>query len=139
MARVKDSLSSHVELGARLRQLRVDAGLSVTEMVRRMNHNRGFVSRIGRLEEGRLKLPSLALVCDYLRVLGKSISELAPVLDQYTSKRVPLEKREGPQTTWAPIALARSRMLCNPRPPSMPGRRGVKSKPRPLSSTASTS
>jgi len=91
MAKVKDSLSSYVELGAKLRQLRLDAGLSITEMVRRMNHNRGFVSRIGRLEQGRLKQPSLALVADYLRVLGKSISELAPVLDQYTSKPVPLE------------------------------------------------
>jgi len=61
-------------------------------MVHLMGRSKGFISRISRLERGKLRFPTLALVMDYLRVCRASFAELVPLLDSYTQKPVPLDQ-----------------------------------------------
>ncbi len=91
MKRTEDTFEFPQELGKKLRDLRVRAGLSIEELVHRMVRSKGFRSHLSKLERGKLRFPGLALIADYLRVCRASFAELVPILDKYTSKPVPLE------------------------------------------------
>jgi hypothetical protein len=53
-------------------------------VARRLGLSSGYSTHLARLEQGRLKFPTLALVLDYLRACHASVAELAPLLDRYT-------------------------------------------------------
>ncbi len=74
-----------VELGVRLRELRGRVGLSLEELARRMGRRPGYHHHLGRLEAGRLRFPTLALVTDYLRACRASVADIAPFLDRYAA------------------------------------------------------
>jgi transcriptional regulator with XRE-family HTH domain len=71
-------------LGARLRELRRRAGLSLVELAHLMGREPAFYSYLSRLEHGRVRYPSLVLVADYLRACRASFADIGPVLDRYT-------------------------------------------------------
>jgi len=110
MARKEDRFIDYAGLGAKLRQVRLWAGLSLEELVRRMNRSKGYISRISRLERGRFAQPSISLILDFLRVCGASVSDLSPVFDPYTSRPVPLDVKGREQvkaaTRMLPVKLA---------------------------------
>ena len=72
------------ELGARLRELRGQAGLNLEELAHRMGRRPGYHNHLARLEAGRLRFPTLALVADYLRACEASVADIAPFLNRYT-------------------------------------------------------
>jgi transcriptional regulator with XRE-family HTH domain len=80
------------ELGQRLRSLRKRAGLTQKELAERVSS--GWArSLVGKLETGQYESPGLGLVADYLRACRASFSEIADLLDQYTSQPLPVEKQ----------------------------------------------
>lgn len=69
------------EMGARLRELRRAAGLSLRGLAERTGRTcRGAATPFNRLELGRVRQPSLGLVVDYLRACGAGPEALASVL-----------------------------------------------------------
>ena len=79
------------ELGQRLRSLRKRAGLTQKELAERVSP--GWArSLVGKLETGQYDNPGLGLVADFLRACRASFSEIAELLDQYTSQPLPVEK-----------------------------------------------
>ena len=82
------------QLGERLRGLRRRAGLSQSEVARLMGRRPGGVrARIARLEAGKNPNPKLRLLLDYLRSCRASASEIAGVLDAYTSRKPVIEEQ----------------------------------------------
>ena len=73
-------------LGAHLRQLRLGAGLRITELAHVMGRKLGFHQRLSRLESGKLKRPSLRLVADYLRACRASFADTLPMLGRYAGQ-----------------------------------------------------
>jgi transcriptional regulator with XRE-family HTH domain len=91
MSRRRATFEFPEESGQRLKELRLGAGLSIGELVRRLGGGKGYLSHVSRLERGKLKLPGLVLVADYLRVCRASFVDVVPILDKYTSRPVPIE------------------------------------------------
>ena len=82
------------EMGARLRRIRTDAGLTMRELAVRMDRtNRSYGSRLSRLELGVLPGATFGLVMDYLRACRGSIHDVADILDRYTRRPVVPEER----------------------------------------------
>ena len=110
MLRKEDRFTDYAGLGEKLRQIRLWAGLSLEELVRRMDRSEGYISRISRLERGRFKQPSISLMLDFLRACGASVAHLLPVFDPYTSRPVPLDVKGREQvkaaTRMMPVKLA---------------------------------
>jgi transcriptional regulator with XRE-family HTH domain len=80
------------ELGLRFRDLRRRARLTQDGLAKLAG--RGWDhALVSRLEAGRLKNPGLGIVADYLRACRASFSEIAELLDQYTSQPLPVEKQ----------------------------------------------
>ena len=95
MSDKKDVFRVTKELGLRLRGLRKRARLTQDGLARLAG--RGWDhALVSRLETGRLDNPGLGLVADYLRACRASFSEIADLLDEYTSQPRPVEK-EGSQ------------------------------------------
>ncbi len=97
------------DLGRRLRQIRIHAGLKQDEVARLMGRTgRSSSSLISRLELGKARYPTFGLIADYLKACGASFSDLGDVLDQYTTglgekalaelKRKRRPKKKKPQT-----------------------------------------
>ncbi|OYD16570.1 hypothetical protein CH330_02535 [candidate division WOR-3 bacterium JGI_Cruoil_03_51_56] len=82
------------ELGKRLRELRKQAGLTQQELAELMGRcgptMRNWVTR---LERGRLKYPTIAMIADYLRACRAGFNDIADILNSYTSQPVVAEKR----------------------------------------------
>jgi transcriptional regulator with XRE-family HTH domain len=79
------------ELGLRLRSLRKRASLTQAELAQ-LAGGRLEQGLVSRLESGLHANPSLTLVADYLRACRASFSEIADLLDEYTSQPRPVEK-----------------------------------------------
>ncbi|MFO7676711.1 MAG: helix-turn-helix transcriptional regulator [bacterium] len=108
MKSLAESVGMMAELGGRLRSLRRAAGLPLRELAHVMGRRPGFHLHLGRLERGRLRQFSLALLADYLRACGASFGELVPVLDRYTS-RPPVRETRARETALAGLAGDKSR------------------------------
>jgi transcriptional regulator with XRE-family HTH domain len=91
MNRKTDDLPMTEELGLRLRSLRKRASLTQAELARLAG---GSLDQalVSRLESGLHSNPTLSLVADFLRACRASFSEIADLLDQYTSQPLPVEK-----------------------------------------------
>ncbi len=95
MSAEKDFFRMTKELGLRLRSLRKRARLTQDGLAKLAG--RGWDhTLVSRLESGHPDNPGLGLVADYLRACRASFSEIADLLDQYTSQPRPVEK-EGSQ------------------------------------------
>lgn len=82
------------ELGARLRQIRRDAGLALAQLASRMDRpNKFYYTQLSQLERGKIPGVSLATVMDYLRACRASIHDVADILDRYTDRPVVPEER----------------------------------------------
>ncbi|GEM_PF-4983313 len=69
------------ELGARLRQLRKDAGLNQDELAQRMGRKgKGSRSMICRLELGYYLHPTIGLIADYLKACKAGFADIADLL-----------------------------------------------------------
>jgi len=79
-----------VEMGAKLREFRLRAGLSQGEVMRRVGRmGKGAANLASRLESGSNPSPSLGLVAEYLRSCGADFAEFAEVLDIHTHRELP--------------------------------------------------
>jgi transcriptional regulator with XRE-family HTH domain len=92
MKRTSDSMKFDVELGKRLRELRLEAGLTQDALAVVMGRfgKRGG-TQLGQLELGNVRQPSLAVVADYLRACRASFVDIAELLDGYTRRPVVYE------------------------------------------------
>ncbi len=91
MSGTTDRFRMTEELGQRLRSLRKRAGLTQRELAGRVSP--GWArSLVGKLEAGRYENPGLGLVADFLRACRASFSDIADLLDEYTSQPLPVEK-----------------------------------------------
>jgi len=92
------------DVGIRLRSLRERAGLTQSALARLAG--RGWDHAIvSRLESGRQANPGLGLVADYLRACRASFTEIADLLDKYTSQPRPVEQRGWQAVTKVTEAL----------------------------------
>jgi transcriptional regulator with XRE-family HTH domain len=79
------------ELGLRLRDLRKRARLTQDGLAKLAG--RGWDHALmSRLETGKIENPGLGILVDYLRACRASFSEIADLLDGYTSQPLPVEK-----------------------------------------------
>jgi transcriptional regulator with XRE-family HTH domain len=82
------------DMGLRLRRLREEAGLSQGQLMLVAGRlGKGAAMVASRLERGKIPYPSLGLVADYLQACRVGFGAIADILDQATSKPVPLESR----------------------------------------------
>jgi transcriptional regulator with XRE-family HTH domain len=79
------------ELGLRLRSLRKRASLTQAELAKLAGSSMDQ-ALVSRLESGLHSNPTLSLMADYLRACRASFSEIADLLDEYTSQPRPVEK-----------------------------------------------
>jgi transcriptional regulator with XRE-family HTH domain len=94
MKRSKETFRFTPELGARLRGLRLAAGVTQQELAVLMGRQgKGCPFLVSRLETGRVRYPSLGFVADYLRACRASFADLADLLEAYTSLPTTLEQR----------------------------------------------
>jgi len=91
----RDSFRFPAELGRRLRRLRQAAGLSQTRVAERMGRaGAGRANICARVETGRVKYPTLALIADYLRACRAGFGDVIDVLNAYTG-RPPADETPG--------------------------------------------
>ncbi len=94
MAEEQDRFTLTPRLGQRLRSLRIRAGLSQQQVASRMGRRgKGAHTIVGNLELARIKYPTLGLVADFLRACRANLSDIADIIDQYTSQPVVGEKK----------------------------------------------
>ncbi len=92
MSRSDDSGEFTAEVVRRLKELRVQAGLTQTELAQRMGLKPGGGQQtVSRFELGKSGSPGFRFVLDYLRACGASLSDIAGILDRYTSRPTVLE------------------------------------------------
>jgi transcriptional regulator with XRE-family HTH domain len=90
--RVGDRFKFRPELGRRLRELRVRAGLTQQKLAVAMGSQRkGNHTVVSRLENGRMANPGIGLVADYLRACRASFADIQDVLNRYTAKQTVIE------------------------------------------------
>jgi transcriptional regulator with XRE-family HTH domain len=83
------------ELGARLRLLRTRRDLSLRDLAALMDRQRpGSFNPLARLEQGKIKYPSINLIADFLRACGAGFEDLLDLLKPHTS-RPPVLKEKG--------------------------------------------
>jgi len=93
-----DRAEMMARLGARLRELRLKAGLTQAQVGRLMGWSaEGGRVEVSRLEAGRLQLPTLALILDYLRACRADVLDIRDILKSYTNQPpvLVLEGREA--------------------------------------------
>ena len=104
MSDEKDVFRMTKELGLRLKDLRKRARLTQDGLAKLAG--RGWDhALVSRLESGRLKNPGLGILADYLRACRARFSEIADLLDQYTSQPLPVEKEGRAAVTRVTEAL----------------------------------
>ncbi len=97
-SRVGDRFKFRPELGQRLRELRLKAGLTQQMLAVAMGCQcKGNHRVVSRLENGRMANPGIGLVADYLRACRASFADIHDVLDRYTSRPTVIEV----ETQWA--------------------------------------
>ena len=90
--RVGDRFKFRPELGKRLRELRLGAGLTQQKLAVAMGSQRkGNHTVVSRLENGRMANPGIGLVADYLRACRASFADIQDVLNRYTAKQTVVE------------------------------------------------
>jgi transcriptional regulator with XRE-family HTH domain len=101
-----DPLLLPKELGARLRQLRLEAGLTQSEVALRMDRpGSSRKSYVCQIERGYMPGLTLNAVMDFLKVCGADVTAIADIIDAYT-KRPPIpEERTRKQVAEAAAGL----------------------------------
>jgi transcriptional regulator with XRE-family HTH domain len=93
MKRPADTFVLGAELGARLRDLRLRAGLTQHGLAQAMGRTgKKAGNLVGRLERGDERYPSLGLVADFLRGCRAGFKDIIDILDFYTSLPTTQEK-----------------------------------------------
>ncbi len=86
MKRSPDTFVFTSELGSRLRDLRLKAGLTQMELARAMGRaGKSAGNLVSRLEKGDERYPSFGLVADFLRGCRAGFRDVTDILDLYTS------------------------------------------------------
>jgi transcriptional regulator with XRE-family HTH domain len=85
MKRSPDTFVLSPELGSRLRDLRLKAGLTQVELARAMGRaGKSAGNLVSRLEKGDERFPSFALVADFLRGCRAGFKDILDLLNLYT-------------------------------------------------------
>jgi transcriptional regulator with XRE-family HTH domain len=93
MKRSKETFKFTDELGARLRELRLKAGVTQQELAVLMGRQgKGNAFLISRFESGHIPYPSFGFVADYLRACKASFTDIADLLNSYTSQPTVIEQ-----------------------------------------------
>jgi transcriptional regulator with XRE-family HTH domain len=93
MKRSKETFRFTREMGARLRELRLKAGVTQQELAVLMGRQgKGCAYLVSRFESGHVTYPSFGFVADYLRACRASFTDIADLLEAYTSKPTVLEQ-----------------------------------------------
>jgi len=91
-SRAGDRFKFRPELGRRLRELRIRAGLTQQMLAVAMGSQRkGNHTVVSRLENGRMANPGIGLVADYLRACRAGFADIQDVLDCYTAQPTVVE------------------------------------------------
>ncbi|HTW91023.1 MAG TPA: helix-turn-helix domain-containing protein [bacterium] len=86
MKRPQDTFQFPSELGRRLRDLRLRAGLTQPELAQVMGRTgAGRACIVSRMEKGKVRYPSLGLVADFLRGCRAGFKDVLDILDLYTN------------------------------------------------------
>lgn len=94
MKRSKETFKFSPEMGPRLRELRLREGMTQQELAVLMGRQgKGCAYLISRFECGRVPYPSFGFVADYLRACRASFSDVADLLNAYTSQPTVIEQR----------------------------------------------
>jgi len=94
MRRSKETFKFTSEMGARLRELRLKAGVTQQELAVLMGRQgKGNAFLISRFENGHVPYPSFGFVADYLRACKASFTDIADLLNAYTSQPTVIEQR----------------------------------------------
>ncbi len=94
MNRSKEMFKFTPEMGLRLRELRLREGMTQQELAVLMGRQgKGNHQLIGKVELGKAPYPSLGFVADYLRACKASFSDIADLLNAYTSRPTVIEQR----------------------------------------------
>jgi transcriptional regulator with XRE-family HTH domain len=92
MKRPKDRYECDEELGKRLRECRIKAGLTQQKLATAMGRQgKGSHHVAGRLERGEVPNPGVWLLADYLRACRASFADILDVLDRYTARQTVIE------------------------------------------------
>ena len=92
MKRPKDRYECDEELGKRLRECRLKAGLTQQKLATAMGRQgKGSHHVAGRLERGEVPNPGVGLLADYLRACRASFVDILDVLERYTSRQTVIE------------------------------------------------
>jgi transcriptional regulator with XRE-family HTH domain len=92
MKRPKDRFDCNAELGKRLRECRVKAGLTQQMLATAMGRQgKGSHHVAGRLERGEVPNPGVGLLADYLRACRAGFKDIADVLDRCTVRPTVVE------------------------------------------------
>lgn len=92
MKRPKDRFDCDEELGKRLRECRLKAGLTQQKLATAMGRQgKGSHHVAGRLERGEVPNPGVSLLADYLRACRADFSAALDVLNRYTTRQTMVE------------------------------------------------
>ncbi len=92
--RSADSFDGLEQLGARLRELRVKAGLKQADLARLMGrNNKGGQAMVSRVERGDVRDLAFRLVADYLRAVRQPLAAITGIVDPYTAQPTVVEKQ----------------------------------------------
>lgn len=92
MKSLKDRFDGEKELGRRLRECRLKAGLSQQKLATAMGRQgKGGHHVAGRLERGEVQNPGVGLVADYLRACRAGFVDILDVLERYTARQTVIE------------------------------------------------
>jgi len=92
MKRPKDRYDCDEELGRRLRDCRLKAGLTQQKLATAMGRQgKGSHHVAGRLERGEVPNPGVGLLADYLRGCRARFADIQDVLDRYTARETVIE------------------------------------------------
>lgn len=94
------------ELGARLRQLRLQAGLTQTDVASRMGRpGPSGKSYVCQIERGYMPGLTFNAVVDFLSACGANVSAIADIMDAYTKRPTLHEERTRKQVAEAAVGL----------------------------------
>jgi len=92
MKSFKDRFDGEKELGKRLRECRLKAGLTQQKLATAMGRQgKGSHHVAGRLERGEVPNSGVGLLADYLRACRADFSAVLDVLNRYTSRQTVIE------------------------------------------------
>jgi transcriptional regulator with XRE-family HTH domain len=94
MKRSKEMFKVTSEMGLRLRELRLKAGVTQQELAVLMGRQgKGNAFLISRFEHGHVPYPSFGFVADYLRACRASFGDISDLLYAYTGLPTVIEQR----------------------------------------------